>query len=273
MADEPTSPTTAAPSAPPSYSSPSPSSTAADQPSANGSPNTTTTSAASPSPAPAPAPASEWQRPSYYPETVKSAADAEKYVKELAGFHASELSRRLTLPQKPEDYDFALPKDFKAPEGVEFQLNPNDPLAGEARKFAIEAGLSKEQFSKLLAIHAAGQIGSVQAINSAKQAEVEKLGVNGPARKTAVDNFIASVPGVSTDEAKQFSQFMFTASQVQVLEKVMAHMRSQGIAPMRPNPDAPAPRTISDAEWDKMSYAARKEYAAAHSPQANGSAA
>jgi hypothetical protein len=215
----------------------------------------------------------DWLPESHWDATANSIKpEFGAHYKELAGFKASEDSRRLTLPQKPEEYDFALPKDFKPPEGIEFKLDPNDPLASEARKFAIEAGLSKEQFSKLLAIHAAGQIGSAQAIDNAKRAEVEKLGVNGPARKTAVDTFIASVPGVSADEAKAFSQFMFTASQVQVIEKVMAHMRSQGVAPMRPNPDAPTKPTVSDAEWNSWSYARQKEYAAAH-PQPNGSAA
>jgi hypothetical protein len=267
VADEPISPATPAPPAPPSSSSPSPSPPAAASPPANGSPNTTPKSDP-PSPSTPKVDRPDWLPESHWDATANTIKpEFGAHYKELAGFKASEDSRRLTLPQKPEEYDFALPKDFKPPEGIEFQLNPQDPLAAEARKFAIEAGLSKEQFSKLLAIHAAGQIGSVQAINNAKAAEVQKLGVNGPARKTAVDTFIASVPGVSADDAKAFSNFMFTAAQVQVMEKIMAHMRSQGVAPMRPNPDAPAPRTISDAEWDKMSYAARKDYAAQQDQQ------
>jgi hypothetical protein len=237
---------------------------------ANGSSATTQSSQASGSQASGQTKA---ERPDYVPETHWDAtSNAVKpefgaYVKELVGFKATEDSRRLTLPQKVEEYDFALPKDFKPPEGIEFKLNPDDPLAGQARAFALKHGLSKEGFSELLALHAAGKIGSEQSIGAAKAAEVQKLGVNGPARKTAVDTFIASVPGVSADDAKTFSQFMFSATQVTVLEKVMAHMRSQGVGSFRPNPDAPQPSTISDADWNKMSYAAQKEYSAQHDQQ------
>lgn len=177
-------------------------------------------------------------------------------------FRAQEDSRRLTLPQKPEDFDFVLSKNFKPPEGIEFKLNPDDPLAAQARAFALKHGMSKEGFSELLDLYAAGQIGNEQGIANAKKAEVDKLGVNGVARKTAVDTFIASVPGVSEDMAKAFSRFTFTAAQVEVMEKVMAHMRSQGQGrPSNTGREPPEPHgALPPEQFDRLSNAEKLDY-------------
>jgi hypothetical protein len=79
---------------------------------------------------------------------------------ELKAFKATEDSKRLTLPQKPDDYKIELPADFKPPEGVTFEFKADDPLMAQARTFAHQAGISQEGFSKLLSLHAASQVES-----------------------------------------------------------------------------------------------------------------
>lgn len=197
--------------------------------------------------------------------------DAEKGVKaefgthykELVGFKAAEDSRKLTLPGKPEDLALELPSDFVAPQGVEFVPNENDPIVPQAKAFALKHGLTKDAWKELVGLKAAMEIGTKQLIDNAKAAEVQKLGVNGTARVTAVNTFIASIPGVSGELAKTFSRFNYTAAQVEVIEKVMAHMRNQGVGGYsRAHTEPELPNRLSDAEIEKMSFGERRAYAA-----------
>jgi hypothetical protein len=105
-------------------------------------------------------------------------------------FKAAEDSRKLSLPQKPEDYKVGLPKGFKAPEGMTFEFNEADPLLTEARTWAQKNGLSQEAFEEGLALIAARDIGTAQGINEAKGAQIKDLGVNGPARVAAVTTWM-----------------------------------------------------------------------------------
>jgi hypothetical protein len=203
----------------------------------------------------------EWKRPAYFPETVKSEADAEKFVREHVSFKAAEDSRKLTLPQKPEDYKLGLPKDFKAPQGIEFVPNEQDPLLPQARAFAQKYGLPQEGFEELVGLKAAIEIGNKQQIDNAKAAEVQKLGVNGTARKTAVDTWLIAELG--EDLGKHVSMFTYTAKQVEAFEKLMAKARTQGASSFtHQNREPPnEPGRVTPEQYNKMSPAAKLDYA------------
>jgi hypothetical protein len=264
VADVQISPTTPAPAGAPSSSSPSPAPPATvASPPASGSPSATPSSPPSASPAAPPAPS----RPEWLPEAHWSAETASikpdfgQHYKDLIAFQAAETSRNLTLPQKVEDYEAKLPADFKAPEGVEYQVDPNNPGLPLARQFALEAGLSKDQFSKLLALDAGMKIAEMQRMNTIAAGEVEKLGAAGGARVDAVTTWWNAMTGDETF-GKILKQFP-TASFVNSVEKLMTRFRAQGVAaPNAGAREAPAPNSPSDTDWEKMSHAARKEYAA-----------
>lgn len=214
-------------------------------------------------------------RPDWLPETHW---DAEKGIKpefgqhfrDLTAFKAAEDSRKLTLPAKPEDYKLELTKNFKPPQGVEFKPNENDPVLPQARAFAQKYGLTQEAFSELVDLHAAGQVSSMQAINTAKAAEVTKLGPNGTARVTAAQTWMAAV---DPDLGKHFSDFLFTEKQVLFVEKLMARERTQGAA--SPNNSGREPPQEqgkwSQAQYDAATPAQRLDYVRAH--QTNGARA
>lgn len=272
MVDQPTSQTQQ-----PATSDQSSSSAAPPQPSTGT--NTPATTSAAPIPS-SPAPATP-SRPAYIPEThwdaqggkVKDEAAFAKFINDHVAFKAADDSRRLTLPAKPEDYKLELPKDFKAPQGIEFKLNDQDPLLPQARAFAHKYGLPQEAFQDLLSLDAASKIGSQQNIDTAKAAEVAKLGVNGTARKTAVDTWLKAELG--DDLGAEMSRFTFTAKQIEGIEKLMAKARTQGGTgpgvPHREPPDAPG--KVSDEEYGRMSFTERQAYAARFpQPVANGHA-
>jgi hypothetical protein len=174
--------------------------------------------------------------PTGTPTTAPAGADSIKIgdvtmsareVAELASFKAAEDSRRLTLPTKPEEYEATLPKDFKLPQGFEYTVDPNDPILPHARDFALKAGLSKEQFQTMVALHAQADIARQMAYRDRANAEVLKLGASGTERVTAIQNFLKAQLG---DELARdfFFSSVSSARNVEAVEKLMANARSQG---------------------------------------------
>lgn len=142
------------------------------------------------------------------------------------------------MPKAPEEYPFELPKDFKPPQGVEFKLDDKDPLLPQARAFALKHGLSADGFREMMGLYAAGQVGNQQLIDNAKAAEVGKLGVNGPARKTAVDTWLNA--SVGEELGKHLSSYLLTEKSVEAIEKLMARDRGSAGGFTHANRETPA---------------------------------
>jgi hypothetical protein len=195
-------------------------------------------------------------RPDYVPDNLwdpdKSAPKPEfaQFVKDHVAFKAAEDSRRLTLPQKPEDYKIALPKDFKPPEGVEFKLDENDPLFAQARTWAKENGLSQEAFEKGLGMIAARDVATQQMLTEARNTEIGKLGANGTARVTALNTFL-DAKGVAP-----LKGMMVTAEIVQAMEKLVS-LASAGGNFSQQHRDAPEKNGKIEG-YDKMSFEQRR---------------
>lgn len=239
-----------------SSTSASQSSTGADNQSANTSSSSTSKPAES---AQAERPA--WATDSYWDAKagLKSDALAKDLTElpQLRAFKATEDSRRLTLPQKAEDFAFELPADFKPPQGVEFKLNPDDQRVAEARAFALKAGLDKDQFKQLVGIYAAGEVKRQMDLQAFETAEVGKLGVNGTARKTAVDQWLSS--RVSPQLAEFASKTMKCAAHVELFEKLMADFRSQGSGTFTQNGRELPPANGKIQGYEGMTFEQRRQ--------------
>ena len=186
---------------------------------------------------------------------------------ELAAFKASQDVRRSTLPPSPNDYKAELPADFKVPDGVSYQFNSNDPLLAQAQAVAHEAGLSQAQFSKLLALYAGGQVSSAQQIQTARNAEVAKLGATGPARIDALTTFFRAYLGEPAGNRRM--QRIFTAQDVQDAEMEVSKITMQGGASFRGNgrePPQPAGRLTSE-QIQRLTPAERLDYTRSISSQ------
>lgn len=183
--------------------------------------------------------------------------------KQLATFHATEESRRLTIPQSPDAYEIKLPEDFQPPAGFEnYKPDANNPLMAQARQLMhdIDSGKVSGQtaFSKLLALNAAREIGTAQMLKTARDAEIAKLGANGSARVTAVENFIAAQAGEELFNSTK--SLLATSAMVQVWEKIMRAFHGQGAGTFAPS-RSPDVQRVDDKAWDKMTYSQKKEYA------------
>jgi hypothetical protein len=183
---------------------------------------------------------------------------------ELAAFKAGQDVRRATLPPSPNDYKAELPTDFKVPDGVTYEFNQNDPLLAQARSVMHDIDQGKisgqDAFSKLLALYAGGQVSSQQQINTARNAEIAKLGATGPARVDALTTFFRSYLGQADGDAVMARAF--TAADVQRLEKMVSKITGQGGAPFRGNgrePPTPNGR-LSSEQIAKLTPAQRLDY-------------
>ena len=183
---------------------------------------------------------------------------------------AAEDSRLLTLPQTAEAYKAELPTDFKPPPGIDFKWNENDPLMAQAKAIAHELKIPQEGFSKLLALYAGAQVGNEALVKAGRDAEVAKLGPNGPARLQSIGTFLKATLGDA--EGNQIFARMFTASDVTAMEKLVAKFASQGSASFsQSHRDVQQQGRVEQAVYDKMSYTEKKDYAARF-PQSNGDA-
>lgn len=174
-------------------------------------------------------------RPAYVPEkfwdtaanTVK-ADDFTKHVNDLSVFKAEADVRAQAVPVSPDKYEIKLPEGFKPPEGMQFEFNADDPALIEARKAAHELKLDQAGFSRMLGIYAANKLGEAQAVSTAREAEMSKLGSTGPQRLEAIETWLNAKVG---DKAKVLVATLKNypvAANVEALEGVIRAFSSQG---------------------------------------------
>lgn len=182
----------------------------------------------------------------------------------MATRDAAEQVRRSALPGKPEDYKVATSANFKPPEGIEFKIDENNPLWAQARNWAQKSGLTQDQFHEAIDLFAGSQVADAATIKAARDAEVAKLGANGTARVTAVNTFLdaAGVGGLKDR--------LFTAADVQAMEKLVAKFSSQGAASFNGAHRVPqqSGSLVSDEEFSKMTPAQRLDYTRSPAAQA-----
>jgi len=221
------------------------------------------------------------QRPDYLPEKFWDAQKGEAkhtdfradYDRLLAS-DAATTSRKLTLPANPDAYKADLPKDFKLPVGMEgFGFKTDAPELKMAATFAHEAGLDQGQYSKLLGLYASTVVQAQQAFEQGKAAEIAKLGATGTARIDALHNFIKGAFGEAMAETvfgKQvegkgggFGGMLWTAQQVEFLEAMVAKLTSSTSSFSQQHREVQtAPQKLSQEQYDKLSTAEKKAYAA-----------
>jgi hypothetical protein len=109
--------------------------------------------------------------------------------------------------------------------------------------------------------YAGTQVVSQQQVATARNAEVAKLGATGPARIDALNTYFTSQLGEA--DGKQFMSRIFTASDVQIAEKLLAKMQgtSRGANFKQGGREPPpVPGRASDEEVARMSPAQRLDY-------------
>lgn len=206
------------------------------------------------------------QRPAYVPEVAWDAVSGkvkedvfEKHVGDLSAFKAAEDSRRLTIP-KPEAYALELPKEFAAPAGVSFEFNKDDPILAQFRTLANKRGLDQEGFSEGLGMIAAMKIGEQQQFDTAKAAEISKLGVNATARVTALQTWLTAMGGKEAGALIAVMDYAPKADTIIALENLMKKVSSQGNANFTQSGRDHSEPEMTDEKWNSMSFGQKRDY-------------
>jgi hypothetical protein len=178
---------------------------------------------------------------------------------ELKTFKAAEDVKAASRPQKPEDYKFELPADFKPPAGVDYKLDANNPALGQLRAVAHKHGLTQDAVNEILCVYAGNEVGTQAAIANARAAEIAKLGTTAPAR---VDNVVNWLSGMDTSpdkgDAKALAGMLVTARHVEALERIITRLTTQGAASFTQSHRV-APETNGIPNFEKMSFEQRRQ--------------
>jgi hypothetical protein len=180
-------------------------------------------------------------------------------------------SRKALMPASADGY--TLPVDMQLPPGVQFQWQVDNEVLGpalaQAKQIAFDAGLSNDQFGRLMSVYASAQIHEQQQYARAQAAEVAKLGDLANVRMDSLKTWLNSQLG--TEAAKALTTTLFTAGQVQAFEKLMHKFVTQGSGGFNGAHREPTiPGKISDEAYGKLSYAERIEYASRFPQQPGG---
>lgn len=139
--------------------------------------------------------------------------------------------RKNSLPKDADAYKVELPVDFKMPQGVDFKFDSADPILAQARAMAHAKGWSQQDFSEALGLFAAAKVGEQAQIDSARSAEVAKLGPNASTRVDSVVNWLSGMDSsADKGDAKALAGMLVTARQVEAFERIITRLTSQGAA-------------------------------------------
>lgn len=237
-------PTPTVPSSPPA-AAPSPSPAPAAPVAAASTPP-----AGDPSPTPTPAATKPEWAPDTFWDKDKNELKGDA-IKDMIARDAAETSRKLTLPGAPDKYEPKLPKDFKAPDGVAFEISADDPLWAQAREWAHKNGISQEGFEQGVALIAARDVGTQQTLKAARDAEIAKLGATGTARVSALNTFL-DAKGLPA-----LKGMMVTAEIVTSLEKMMAMVNGADTFSQQHRTAQPTNGKIDG--YEKMSFEQKRQ--------------
>lgn len=206
------------------------------------------------------------QRPDYIPESFW---DAEKGFKSddfnaLVAFKAEQDANRAQVPDQPDGYKVALPKDFKLPdgfklpEGKEAIIDDSDPRIADLRTFAHTNGMSQDQFEGMIALGAQMDIAEQSRLDAALAQQKDLLGSKATERVNAVTTWLGAKLGGEFAEA--LAPMMFTAKQVEAFEALMRLNR--GTVPGHPGAGRDVGKIqLSEEEYNKMTPAEKINYA------------
>lgn len=174
---------------------------------------------------------------------------------------AAEDVKALSRPQTPEAFELKLPAEFVPPVGIQFTIDETNQIYSQARAWALKHGLTQEAFSEGLALIAGDRVGTAQQNETARQAEIAKLGPAAVARVTAVETWLAGQIGGS--EARQLMTRLALATDIQHFEKLVTKVTRQGAAPFSAGGREPPPAAgkVSDDAYLKMTHGERMDYA------------
>ena len=189
--------------------------------------------------------------------------------KEVLARMGIEQSGKATAPTTAEGYQLALPETFQAPLGadgrpLEIKLDPESPLARDARAVAHKHGISQAAFSDFVQVFAADKINQQQQFQTAFNTEVAKLG---PAAGQRIDAITTFYKGLLGKNASAITNNIWTADMVKAHEAIINRFANQGAGGFSQSHREPGDGAakLTEEQWGRMSSGERLDYARASS--------
>lgn len=174
----------------------------------------------------------EVARPEYIPEQFwdadAKAPKAEDLTKvfaeypDLQKFKTEADTRAAALPKTAADYKIELPKDFKIPEGLKFQVDEKNPLVASARGFADKYRLPQEAMSDLIGMWSNILLDGRKAEQTEADATKQALGAKADERVAAAQTWATGLLG--KDKAGVIAPLLRTKDGVEAVETIIAKM-------------------------------------------------
>jgi len=211
----------------------------------------------------APAAPGASSRPEWMPESHWDAATNSVRVDGLKDVFTRDSAARAAkaqLPERPDDYEIALPSDFKVPDGSgitpeQIGINENDPRIPAVRAFAHKHGLSQAAVADLVAFDAQQQLAAYHAEVARLGEENQKLGDKAEERTRAVDDWARGMKDrgeFTADELQAVYAVASTAAGVQLFEKLIG--RINGAIPGNTFDGRPQPQPGTIPGYERMSF-------------------
>lgn len=169
--------------------------------------------------------------PENYWDATAKAPNYEVLGKDLTEFSTLKTERDARIAAIPKEgaYAFDLPADFKIPDGLKWNVDPNDPLAKAALGFAKAQGLTQPQFTAMTRMWADLQVAEVSAMKAdqtkaaeAAANETKALGENAEGRRTAVKTWLSGdTLKLGKEQVEALTPLLSKAAGVMALERMM----------------------------------------------------
>lgn len=199
---------------------------------------------------------------------VLGAEHDEQHVADALTAWSEAQVRKQGLPQSPDGYEIKLPADWKAPAGVQFEFDKSDGLLARARELAHARGIDQDTFSDMLGIYAANKIAEATQINTARTAELQKLGSASDQRLGMVETWLKAMTGSkATPIIAQLKAYPH-AGMIEMFEGLISRFSNQGgvgFSQSHRNNEQPEGRI---AGYEGMSFAQRRVAQMSRNPAA-----
>lgn len=179
----------------------------------------------------------------------KTGLKAGDLVAAFRDMQAKEAARLADVPAEGEAYELALPEDVQVPEGLEVQIDKDDPLWTDVQAIAREAGLPKGEFGKLVGAFARYQIAAQEADIAAYVAEKGKLGANADTRITAAENWLTA--NLKSAHASALGRALIEADGVEAIEHLI-RLKSGPVAATNTGAEQVVDRKFGDGWFKNM---------------------
>jgi hypothetical protein len=130
--------------------------------------------------------------------------------------------RAKLIPEKPDDYKFDLPQDFKLPDGYKWEARPDDPLVKGMREIAVKHKLTTAEVADITALYASTQAQSIQSQGAFAAEQTKLLGENATGRRKAAGEWLGRVFGNNPAQKAMLESMLDYAPGVEAIETLIA---------------------------------------------------